>query len=86
MEKYPNIWRAKTRVIPHYFDPDSYPKVDPLDVQSEMTFRHIGRFYQHRTLEPLFQALHQIKLENPVVLDGVVFEMIGPCSPPYLLP
>ncbi|MYB55820.1 MAG: glycosyltransferase family 4 protein [Gemmatimonadetes bacterium] len=84
MRKYPSTWRAKTWVIPHYFDPAIYPKVDPLDVHPKMIFRHIGRFYQHRTPEPLFQALYQLKSEKPVVLEGVVFEMIGP-SPPYLL-
>ena len=83
MAKYPETWRSRSRVLPHYFDPDLYPRA-PQQTHT-MVFRHLGTLYGPRTPEPLFRALDRLKSRNPELLDGVRLEMVGPCYPPTLM-
>lgn len=82
MEKYPSIWRAKTHVIPHYFDSELYP--EQTSRNSKVIFRHLGTFYLHRTPEPLFRALDFLKSQDPSLAENTLFEMVGACIPPEL--
>ena len=83
MAKYPEAWRSRSRVLPHYFDPDLYPQAtSPMHT---MVLRHLGTLYGPRTPKPLFLALDHLKSRGEGLLDGVRFEMVGPCYPPSLM-
>ena len=83
MSKYPVPWRSRSRVIPHYYDPNVLPAAEP--PAEGIVFRHIGTFYGPRTPEPLFEALSHLKRTDPGVLSGVRFELVGPTYPPRMM-
>jgi glycosyltransferase involved in cell wall biosynthesis len=83
MAKYPADWRSRSRVLPHYFDPGLYPPA--ASSSPTMVFRHLGTLYGPRTPEPLFRALARLKKRDAGILEGVTFEMVGPCYPPSLM-
>jgi hypothetical protein len=78
MAKYPSAWRAKTRVIPHGFEPTLYSGEKPAPPAGRrMVARYIGNFYGDRTPEPLYSALAAALLECPRLADEVTVEIVG---------
>lgn len=75
MAKYPPEWTAKTAILPHSFDPASYPKVASSGEQ--VAVRYLGTFYANRTPQPVLAALSKIQQESPDLLRQVRFEFIG---------
>jgi hypothetical protein len=75
MRKYPDEWRAKTRLLQHSFDPSLYP--DSVTPHDGFIIRHVGNFYGKRTPYPLFRALRLIYDRKPALLDGVRVELFG---------
>jgi glycosyltransferase involved in cell wall biosynthesis len=80
MAKYPAEWSTKVRVLPHSFDP-SMNFVDTSEESQTITVRHTGEFYGPRSPKPLVKTLRSIMSEDPLSLDGVCFELIGPTDP-----
>jgi glycosyltransferase involved in cell wall biosynthesis len=75
MRKYPAAWRKKATVLPHSFDPALYPT--PTRPQGPIVVRYLGNFYGHRSPAPLFRALQLLLAQDPQILRGVQFELIG---------
>jgi glycosyltransferase involved in cell wall biosynthesis len=80
MAKYPAQWRTKVRVLPHSFDP-TMNFVGPSEESQTITVRHTGEFYGPRSPKPLVKTLRSIMSEDPLFLDGICFELIGPTYP-----
>lgn len=77
MDKYPPSLKTKTFAIPHSFDPDLYGGKAPA-LEPPVIIRHIGSLYGIRTPEPLFLALQELARRSAAMLQGVVFEFVGP--------
>ena len=75
MSRYPRSWKAKTRVIPHCFDPGLYPATPGR--QAGMVFRHLGQFYGDRGPVSLLEAIARLRVSDAGILDDVRFELIG---------
>ena len=75
MSKYPAPWGRKAVVIPHAYDPSRYKKAPP--EHDGFNLRYIGNFYGTRTPAPLIHALIKLCQDEPEVLRGVWFELIG---------
>ena len=75
MRKYPVAWRGKAAVLPHSFDPALY--LPPARPQGPLVVRYLGNFYGHRSPVPLFRALKLLLAQDPKILRGVEFELIG---------
>ena len=75
MRKYPAAWRGKAAVLPHSFDPALYPP--PARPQGPLVVRYLGNFYGHRSPIPLFRALKLLLTQDPKILRGIEFELIG---------
>jgi glycosyl transferase family 4 len=90
MRRYPPAWRARADVLPHAWDNAGVgAEHDPAPgpggaTQPLLAVRHIGAFYGTRSPEPLFAALAQLLREDPGVLDGVRFELVGPLHEAFL--
>jgi hypothetical protein len=79
MGKYPARLRAKTRVLPHAFEPEIYSSLKEGSTQ-KITVRYLGTLYGPRTPKPFFSALERLLIANPEVLTDVCFEIIGDTS------
>jgi len=79
MGKYPAGLRAKTRVLPHAFEPEIYSSLQESS-SKKITVRYLGTLYGSRTPKPLFSALERLLITNPEVLTDVCFEIIGDTS------
>jgi len=75
MSRYPRSWNAKTRVIPHCFDPGLYPAKPARQVG--MVFRHIGQFYGDRGPVSLLEAIARLRDSDAGLLEDVRFEFVG---------
>jgi Glycosyl transferase 4-like domain len=75
MGKYPAELRAKSRVVPHAFEPELYST--NLDHNPKITIRYLGTLYGQRTPGPLFSALERLLVANPDALTDVCFEIVG---------
>jgi glycosyltransferase involved in cell wall biosynthesis len=75
MRKYSAAWREKTAVLPHSFDPALY--APPARLKGPLVVRYLGNFYGHRSPVPLFRALKLLLTQDPQILRGVEFELIG---------
>ena len=84
MRKYPPAWKAKTRVLPHSFDPTLYTRETSESGRNEIIIRYTGELYGRRTPQPLVETLRAILSERPRLLEGVRFELIGPVAPRLL--
>ncbi|HKO96089.1 MAG TPA: glycosyltransferase [Pyrinomonadaceae bacterium] len=80
MAKYPAEWRTKVRVLPHAFEPSINASAAG-EESSVITVRHTGEFYGRRTPKPLIETLRSIMSDDPRLLDGVCFELIGENDP-----
>lgn len=76
MDKYPVSWKSKAMVLPHSFDPGSYPKLVQ-DNELPIIIRYVGNFYGKRNPKPLFKALRNLYVTHPDCLEGIRFELIG---------
>lgn len=80
MRKYPGEWRAKTRVLPHGFEPALYGERQR-EGDDCIVLRYLGNFYGNRSPLPLFKALAILHRENPSLLEGVRVELVGHIPP-----
>lgn len=76
MAKYDPTLRAKTRLIPHCYEPEQY-LVESGSSDEQITVRFLGDMYGPRTPKPLFDALSRILANNPRVVENVCFEFVG---------
>lgn len=76
MAKYDPTLRAKTRLIPHCYEPEQY-LTEAKPSGELMTIRFLGDMYGPRTPKPLFDALSRLLIDNPRVLENVCFEFVG---------
>lgn len=76
MRKYPAEWRAKSRVVPHGFEPSLYESHLEKS-SSSIVFRYVGNFYGKRSPSPLFEALATIYQKEPCLLKDVSVELVG---------
>jgi glycosyltransferase involved in cell wall biosynthesis len=74
--KHPPGLKAKARVVPHAFEPDSFPAPAGRDGPG-LVVRYVGEFYGRRTPAPLFEALRRLLASEPAALAGVRFELVG---------
>ena len=84
MNKYPDKWRDKAKVVPHVFDASLFGETQTKSEDNKVVVRHIGHFYGLRSPAPLLHALAEIHKTNPTVLDNVRFEIIGNIEPGLL--
>ena len=77
MKKYPESWREKAYVITHGYQADLYPAPAKQGTAAPLVFRYVGNFYGDRTPAPLFEALAQLQIENPALLDNIQIELVG---------
>lgn len=83
MAKYPAEWKTKVRVLPHSFEPSM--NLEAASEESpQIIVRHTGEFYGRRTPKPLIETLRLILSDDPRLLDGVCFELIGDIDPTTL--
>lgn len=75
MSRHPRSWKAKTRVIPHCFEPGLYPATPGR--HEGMVFRHIGQFYGDRGPVSLLEAIARLRDSDAGMLEDVRFEFIG---------
>ena len=76
MAKYDPTFRAKTRLIPHCYEPEQYlTELKPSE--KLITIRFLGDMYGPRTPKPLFDALSRILANNPRIVENVCFEFVG---------
>lgn len=75
MGKYPANLRAKSRVVPHAFEPALYS--GRKGSTPKITVRYLGTLYGRRTPKPLFVALERILVLSPELLTDVCFEIVG---------
>jgi len=79
MRRYPGDFRDKMSVVPHGFDFTLYNS--PSSRPDGIVVRHLGSLYGRRNPLPLFRALRRILEQEPTLLAGVGFELIGQVSP-----
>lgn len=78
MAKYPEAWKAKTRVLPHSFKPSDFVDAEPSPVgDGKLVLRYLGNFYGHRTPFPLFTALERLVEQNPDGVRDFRVELVG---------
>lgn len=78
MRKYPALWRAKARVIPHCFDPNEYPQESERKLDTDQfVFRHVGAFYKKRNPECFFEVLSLLLGEKPGLREHIRLELVG---------
>lgn len=74
--KYSDKIKAKSYVVPHYFDPELYSRTFAKG-SKKFIISHLGGFYGTRTPIPLFQALDQLLKEAPELRKILEVRLIG---------
>lgn len=74
--KYGPEVAAKSRVLPHAFEPELFGGPVARD-SSAVVVRYLGDFYGRRSPAPLFAALRRLLETEPATLEGVRFELVG---------
>jgi glycosyltransferase involved in cell wall biosynthesis len=78
LRRYPDDLRYKMNVIPHGFDSKLY--ISPSAKPERIVVRYLGSLFGRRNPLPLFRALKTILEQEPALVAGVGFELIGPVS------
>jgi len=77
MKKYDTALLDKTKILPHSYDPDLYPKKEAKK-NEKITLRYIGHFYGNRSPEPLLKALQKLPSN---LLKKIKIECYGSVQP-----
>jgi glycosyltransferase involved in cell wall biosynthesis len=76
MKKYQPALRSKVRVVPHAYEPNSFP-LGLRQRDDLLTIRYLGDLYLSRTPKPLFQALEILSRTDADLLRRFCFEIVG---------
>ncbi len=75
-KKYDQSIRAKTRVVPHGYEPSLFQHSLSAKRDS-ILIRYVGDLYLNRTPRPLFAALRELMNTDADLLRNVCFEIVG---------
>lgn len=84
MNRYGEEHREKTALLPHSFDPDRFPEIEP--DPDRCLIRHVGHFYQRRSPAPFIRALNVMYRDNETLFRNLKIEFIGQLSEGINLP
>jgi glycosyltransferase involved in cell wall biosynthesis len=77
--KYSRKVRAKARVLPHVYDPDSRPE-KPFEPGPNKILRHLGELYEgRRSPLPMFEAIVELQEKKPALTGKLRLELVGEC-------
>jgi glycosyltransferase involved in cell wall biosynthesis len=75
---YPPSLRAKSRVLPHAYDPQLYPSREKEERRDDViVLRYLGAFYGPRSPFPLVRALTTLRKLDPTLLRRLRVEIVG---------
>ena len=75
MQKYSQLWRKKSEVIAHCYNPKDYP--EKVEKSDKFIFSYIGAFYKQRNPNIFFQSLEKVLNNNPELKKKCLVKLIG---------